>query len=140
MREHPRDTKGTIIQERAEKVYKLLGENPSVTKKEIMERLGLTRKQLSNVLKVLERDGRLVNGNQVAGSKTLMNKKLLTHKQQTVYDVIASNPGLRVSGIASKCGMSKNSIDHLIRYLIKRDLVEYVGSKKDGGYYIKTAE
>lgn len=137
---HQGDTKGTIIQERAEKVYKLLGENPSVTKKEIMERLGLTRKQLLNVLKVLERDGRLVNGNQGEGSKTLINKKLLTHKQQIVYDVIASNPGLRVSGIASKCDMSKNSIDHLIRYLIKRDLVEYVGSKKDGGYYIKMAE
>lgn len=61
----------------------------------------------------------------------------LPKKQQIVYDTILNNPGLRIPALSELCGLKETSVDNSIRQLKKQNLIEYIGNKKDGGYFKK---
>lgn len=61
----------------------------------------------------------------------------LPKKQQIVYDTILNNPGLRIPALSELCGLKETSVDNAIRQLKKQNLIEYIGNKKDGGYFKK---
>lgn len=61
----------------------------------------------------------------------------LPKNQQIVYDTILDNPGLRIPALSKICGLKETSVDNAIRKLKKQNLIEYIGNKKDGGYFKK---
>ena len=64
----------------------------------------------------------------------------LPRNQQIVYETILNNPGLRIPELSKISGLKESSIDNALRELRKSGLVEFVGNKKDGGYYTKTTD
>ncbi|UTY40244.1 hypothetical protein NMU03_05480 [Allocoprobacillus halotolerans] len=60
----------------------------------------------------------------------------LPKNQQIVYNTILNNPGLRIPALSQLCGLKETSIDNAIRKLKKQSLVEYIGNKKGGGYFV----
>lgn len=60
--------------------------------------------------------------------------------QKIVYETIIKNPGCRIPELSEKSGLKERSIDNALRTLKNKNLVEFVGGKKDGGYYGKTTE
>lgn len=61
----------------------------------------------------------------------------LPKNQQIVYDAIYNNPGLRIPALSDICGLKITSVDNTIRSLKQKNLIKYIGTKKDGGYYIE---
>ena len=61
----------------------------------------------------------------------------LPKNQQIVYDTILNNPGLRIPALSEICGLKETSVENAIRKLKIQNLIEYVGNKKDGGYFKK---
>lgn len=66
--------------------------------------------------------------------------KKLPNNQQVVYDIILNNPGLRIPAISDLCQLKQDSVDNSIKKLKKRDLIEYIGKPKNGGYYVKNTK
>ena len=58
--------------------------------------------------------------------------------QKIVYETILNNPGLRKPDLSKISNIKKSSIENALRELRKKDLIEFVGSSRDGGYFIKT--
>ena len=58
--------------------------------------------------------------------------------QQAVLDCITAYPGLRVPKLSELTNIPSKSIERHISALIARNLIEYRGSKKTGGYYSKS--
>ena len=57
-------------------------------------------------------------------------------KIDTVLDYINKHPGCRSTGIISQTSYSKTTLDRCLSDLKKQGLVEYIGSKKSGGYRV----
>lgn len=71
-------------------------------------------------------------------NKPIQNETIkLPKNQQIVYDTILNNPGLRIPALSKLCGLKETSVDNAIRQLKKHNLIEYIGNKKDGGYFKK---
>ena len=64
-------------------------------------------------------------------------ERSLNQGQQSVYDCIQQNPGLKVPGISDETGIPAKSVERHIKALIALHLIEHRGSKKTGGYYAK---
>ncbi len=70
----------------------------------------------------------LLNGSAVEG---------LNVGQQAVLDCIKDHEGINVPRISEGTNIPSKSIEHHIKVLIERNLIEHRGSKKTGGYYAK---
>ncbi len=64
----------------------------------------------------------------------------LPKNQKIVYETIFNNPGLRIPSISKLCGLKESSVNNAIFRLRKQNLVIYIGTVKDGGYFIKSKE
>ena len=74
-------------------------------------------------------------------NKPIQNETIkLPKNQQIVYDTILNNPGLRIPALSKLCGLKEKSIDNAILKLKKQDLIKYIGTSKNGGYYLKSRD
>ena len=56
---------------------------------------------------------------------------------QLVLDYINGHPGCKGSDITQFCRLSLSSVNRTLKQLRDEGLIEYVGSKKTGGYRVK---
>lgn len=54
-----------------------------------------------------------------------------------ILDFIKSNPGIKKTAIITHTGKSKATLTRYLKQLVEQDLIEYKGSDKTGGYYLK---
>lgn len=59
---------------------------------------------------------------------------ILPEKQLLVYGVISHQPGLNANQIANLLMIKKSSVENSIKSLRKKHIIEYVGSRTNGGY------
>jgi uncharacterized membrane protein len=73
-------------------------------------------------------------------TESMQEKKPLSlppqHKLDAVYAYIQSHPGSRSNEITSNIKFSQSTIERCLTELRKKSLIEYVGSKKTGGYRV----
>jgi len=50
---------------------------------------------------------------------------------------VADNPGIGVVWLAELIGMSERTVERAVADMKRQGIIEYRGSKKTGGYYIK---
>ena len=62
----------------------------------------------------------------------------LSINQQVVYKTISENPGLRIPALSEISGLKKNAVEAAIRILKNKQLVEFIGSNRQGGYFIRS--
>lgn len=55
----------------------------------------------------------------------------------TLYEFIKKNPSKRVSQIEKELKIPSKTLERWIRVLKDNNKIEYKGSKKTGGYYLK---
>ena len=55
----------------------------------------------------------------------------------SLYDFIKNNPSLRVSQLEKKLNIPAKTIEQWIKQLKNQEKIEYIGSKKTGGYFAK---
>ena len=67
-------------------------------------------------------------------------KSSLTHNEnaQDVYRFISENPIISAVKIAEMSQLSLSSVNRILKQLKEENLIEYVGSKKTGGYKVKS--
>ena len=78
----------------------------------------------------------------ISKEEEIQEKKLipdikLPKKQKIVYETIYNNPGLRIPKIAEICKMKEDVISTAIKGLKSKDMIDYEGTSKEGGYYVK---
>ena len=54
-----------------------------------------------------------------------------------ILEFIKSNPGIKKTAIITHTGKSKATLTRYLKQLVERNLIEYKGSDKTGGYYLK---
>ena len=53
-----------------------------------------------------------------------------------IYKLIQSSPGINTTQILKEIEVSKRTLERWIRELRKRNIIEFKGAPKTGGYYI----
>ena len=71
-----------------------------------------------------------------AQEKKVIPEIKLPKKQKIVYETIYNNPGLRISGLVQICKLSEDVVYTAIKSLKTKNIVNFDGSNKDGGYYV----
>ena len=61
----------------------------------------------------------------------------LNDTEQFVFNSIKATPGITANALIQQSNKSVRTIRRVVKQLIDNGLIEYVGSKKTGGYYIK---
>ena len=54
-----------------------------------------------------------------------------------ILEFIKSNPGIKKTAIITHVGKSKATLTRYLKQLVDKNLIEYKGSDKTGGYYPK---
>ena len=54
-----------------------------------------------------------------------------------ILEFIKSNPGIKKTAIITHVGKSKATLTRYLKQLVDKNLIEYKGSDKTGGYYLK---
>ena len=54
-----------------------------------------------------------------------------------ILEFIKSNPGIKKTAIITHVGKSKATLTRYLKQLVNKNLIEYKGSDKTGGYYLK---
>lgn len=54
-----------------------------------------------------------------------------------VFEIVKNNPGIQKPAIATHIGKSEATAKRHLKQLVERNLIEYIGSDKTGGYYLK---
>ena len=54
-----------------------------------------------------------------------------------LLEIIKSNPGIKKTAIITHVGKSKATLTRYLKQLVDKNLIEYKGSDKTGGYYLK---
>ena len=54
-----------------------------------------------------------------------------------ILKFIKNNPGVKKPAIITHIGKSKATLTRYLKQLVERNLIEYKGSDKTGGYYLK---
>lgn len=57
-----------------------------------------------------------------------------------ILEFIKNNPGVKKPAIITHIGKSKATLTRYLKQLVERNLIEYKGSDKTGGYYLKSSE
>ena len=52
-------------------------------------------------------------------------------------DAIKSHPGIKAPGLMAESGRGRTAVTDALAVLVSEGLVEYRGSRKTGGYYVK---
>lgn len=53
-----------------------------------------------------------------------------------VFEIIKNNPGIQKPSIAAHIGKSEATAKRYLKQLVERNLIEYKGSDRTGGYYL----
>ena len=72
--------------------------------------------------------------------KGLMNEPVNEPVNDVLRDIlefIKNNPGIKKPTIITYTGKSKATLTRYLKQLVERNLIEYKGSDKTGGYYLK---
>ena len=54
-----------------------------------------------------------------------------------ILEFIKNNPGIKKPAIITHIGKSKATLTRYLKQLVEQNLIEYRGSDKTGGYYLK---
>ena len=54
-----------------------------------------------------------------------------------ILEFIKNNPGIKKPAIITHIGKSKATLTRYLKQLVEQNLIEYKGSDKTGGYYLK---
>ena len=54
-----------------------------------------------------------------------------------ILEFIKNNPGIKKPAIIARIGKSKATLTRYLKQLVEQNLIEYRGSDKTGGYYLK---
>ena len=54
-----------------------------------------------------------------------------------ILELIKSNPGIKKTAIITHVGRSRATLTRYLKQLMDKNLIEYKGSYKTGGYYLK---
>ncbi|MDD4210724.1 MAG: HTH domain-containing protein, partial [Bacteroidales bacterium] len=54
----------------------------------------------------------------------------------SIYKLIQSSPGINTTQLIKEINVSKRTIERWIKELRKRNIIEFKGAPKTGGYYI----
>ena len=54
-----------------------------------------------------------------------------------ILEFIKNNPGIKKPAIITRIGKSKATLTRYLKQLVEQNLIEYKGSDKTGGYYLK---
>ena len=54
-----------------------------------------------------------------------------------ILEFIKNNPGIKKPAIITRIGKSKATLTRYLKQLVEQNLIEYRGSDKTGGYYLK---
>ena len=54
-----------------------------------------------------------------------------------ILEFIKNNPGIKKTAIITHVGKSKATLTRYLKQLVDKNLIEYKGSDKTGGYYLK---
>ena len=76
----------------------------------------------------------------VRGGNDRVNDKIndrINDRIMATYTIIRLNPGIKRKDISNISGKSLPTIDRHIDVLTEDGLIEYRGSRKTGGYYVK---
>ena len=57
-----------------------------------------------------------------------------------IYLIVLNNPGIKIAQVAELRGKSESTVWKQLNELTKKGIIEYRGSDKTGGYYVKKAE
>ena len=68
---------------------------------------------------------------------TIFDPTTLPEKQLLVYGIISSHPGLNAKQISEMLTLKNSSIETAIKGLRKKEIIEYEGTTRNGGYIIK---
>ena len=63
--------------------------------------------------------------------------KSLSRSLREVYNIVHDNPGIKNKELAEIRKKSESTVEKQLTVLKKKDLIEYRGSDKSGGYYVK---
>lgn len=56
---------------------------------------------------------------------------------KNVIEIIRRNPGIQKPAIVNSIGKSESTIKRSIKQLVERNIIEFIGPNKTGGYYLK---
>ncbi len=59
------------------------------------------------------------------------------NEDEKILDLIYKNPGIRTDSISKSLLISKRTVERYIKKLKDTDKIEFIGSKKTGGYFVK---
>jgi ATP-dependent DNA helicase RecG len=54
-----------------------------------------------------------------------------------IYLIVLNNPGIKIAQVAELRGKSESTVWKQLNELTKKGIIEYQGSDKTGGYYVK---
>ena len=54
-----------------------------------------------------------------------------------ILEFIKNNPGTKKPAIITHIGKSKATLTRYLKQLVDQNFIEYIGSDKTGGYYLK---
>ena len=54
-----------------------------------------------------------------------------------IYLIVLNNPGIKIAQVAELRGKSESTVWKQLNELTKKGIIEYRGSDKTGGYYVK---
>ena len=58
--------------------------------------------------------------------------------EMKIFDTISKNPGIKRDRLLLLTGISLRTIDRIVKRLTEDEKIEYRGSKRTGGWYVRT--
>ena len=86
--------------------------------------------------KVSDKIPNIVTCTSISGNKQSQKDKHLEKKRKSILHNIAKEPGISTVKLSDKTGFSLSTVNRILAQLKMKNLVEYKGSKKKGGYYV----
>ena len=91
-----------------------------------------------NQKELLSFEVRSKNPQREGENKKGKNDSTENKRAMDVYQLIADNPGVSAVSISKRIQHSLSTVNRILAQLKKEGLIEYVGSKKTGGYRVKS--
>ena len=85
------------------------------------------------------KEGVVMDNNQFEQDQTPVNEPV-NDVLKDILEFIKNNPGVKKPAIITHIGKSKATLTRYLKQLVERNYIEYKGSDKTGGYYLKSSE
>ena len=131
-----------VVNKDVERLYEYIKNNPGQRTGIISEALGVSLKTIERWIKKLRDDDKIefVGSAKTGGyylKEGLTPGEVINEGLKKLYEYIKNNPGQRAGVFSDALGVSLKTIERWIKKLRDDDKIEFVGSAKSGGYYIK---